>query len=86
MRRSFLLHFALIGRGVMPAQGSPNTTFTVLSEVAKVGLCKQLWVDTHVTPSTTLEGARGVTELAAQLQTMAASVRTLTLPQRRGEG
>jgi len=49
----------------------------VLSEVAKVGLCKQLWVDTHVTPSTTLEGARGVTELAAQLQTMAASVRTI---------
>jgi hypothetical protein len=33
----------------------------VFKEVSAVGLCDQLLVDTHVTPSTTLEGSKGAT-------------------------
>lgn len=31
----------------------------VFQEVAQVGLCGQLYVDTHITPSSTLEGSKG---------------------------
>ena len=53
---------------------APNTTYTVFKEVAEVGLCAQLLVDTHITPATTLEGSVGTAELAATMQKMAASV------------
>jgi hypothetical protein len=35
--------------------GSPDTTYQVFEEVAAAGLCGQLYVDTHISPPTTME-------------------------------
>ena len=49
--------------------GGPNATAKLLQQVAAVGLCRQLLVDTHVTPSTA--GNLPTVVLAQQLQHMA---------------
>ena len=40
----------------------------MFKEVAEWGLCGQLYVDTHITPPSTLEGSAGTVELAATMQ------------------
>ena len=52
--------------------GGPNATHSVLREVAAVGLCGQLWVDTHLTPS--VAGNLDMLEFSSTLQNMAAAV------------
>lgn len=52
--------------------GSPNTTYMLLQQVKDAGLCSQLHIDTHITPS--LRGNAATQELAAKLQQMADKV------------
>ena len=49
--------------------GSPNTTSALLRQISSIGLCAQLQIDTHITPSAT--GNLGVQQTAAELHEMA---------------